>query len=72
MKEKPTVGSPFFRVFPSERSPKAMRDVSVHSFIHSFTFRDELMMDNALAVQKKHPAKPFLFPIDSGFFSSRL
>ena len=35
MKEEPTVGFPFFRVFPSECIPKMTRDVSVHFFIHS-------------------------------------
>jgi len=59
-----TVGSPFFRVFPSDHSPKAMKDVLVLSYIHSFTFRDELMMDSALAEQKKNPAKHFLSPVD--------
>jgi len=34
MKEKPTVGSPFFGAFPSNCIPKAMKDVSVHFFIH--------------------------------------
>ena len=65
------MGSLFFRAFPSDRSPKAMIGVNVHLFIYSFTFRDEIMMDNALAVQKKSPAKLFLSPIDSDFFSSR-
>jgi hypothetical protein len=67
VKEKPTVGSPFFRAFPSDRSHKAIKDVSVHLFIHSFTFRDEPMMHNALAVPKKHPAKSFLSPLHSEF-----
>ena len=52
MKEKPTVGSPFFRVFPSDCIYKAVNDVSVHFFIHSYTLRDELIMDDALAVKK--------------------
>ena len=52
MKEKPTVGSPFFRVFPSDCIHKATNDVSVHFFIHSYTFMDELIMDDALAVRK--------------------
>jgi len=34
VKEKPTVGSPFFVAFPSARIPKATKDVSIHSFIH--------------------------------------
>ena len=52
MKEKPTVGSPFFRVFPSGSIHKVTNDVSIHFFIHSYTFRDELIMDDALAVKK--------------------
>jgi hypothetical protein len=32
MKEKPTVGSPFFGVFPSDHIPKTMKNVSVHLF----------------------------------------
>ena len=46
MKEKPAVGSPFFGEFPSDRAPKATKDVAVLSFIYSFIF----VMDNALAV----------------------
>ena len=46
--EKSTVGSPFFEVFPSECNSKGTKDVNVHFFIHSFTFRNELAMDNAL------------------------
>jgi len=30
MKEKPTVGFPFFAVFPSDRIPKATKDVNVY------------------------------------------
>ena len=45
--EKPTVGSPFFRAFPSDRIPKATKDGNVHFFIHSFTFRDELIIVSA-------------------------
>jgi hypothetical protein len=41
--EKPSVDSPFFRVFPSDRIPKAMKDINVPLFIHSFTFRNELI-----------------------------
>jgi len=36
VKEKPTVGSPFFRAFPSDRIPEAMKEVNVHLFIHSY------------------------------------
>ena len=32
MKEKPTVGSKFFGSFPSDRIPKATKDVNVISF----------------------------------------
>jgi len=44
MKEKPTVGSPFFRVFPSDHIPKATKNINAHLFIHSFTLRDELII----------------------------
>ena len=30
MKEKPTVGSPFFGAFPSDRIPQLMNDVNAH------------------------------------------
>jgi len=45
--EKPTVGSSFFRAFPSDRIPKTMKDGNVHFFIHNFTFRDELIIVSA-------------------------
>jgi len=35
VKEKLTVGSPFFGAFPSDRILKAIKDVNVHFFIHS-------------------------------------
>jgi hypothetical protein len=35
MKEKPTVGSPFFRAFPSDFIPKVKKDVNVHFFVNS-------------------------------------
>jgi len=35
VKEKPTVGSPFFGTFPSDGIPKATEDVGVPFFIHS-------------------------------------
>jgi len=33
--EKPTVGSPFSGEFPSDRMPKAKKDIKVRLFIHS-------------------------------------
>jgi len=50
VKKKSTVNSPFFGTFSSDRIPKATKDVVVHFFIHSFTFRDEFITDNAQAV----------------------
>ena len=35
VRKKPTVGFPFFGVFSSDRTPKAMKDMNVHFFIHS-------------------------------------
>jgi hypothetical protein len=35
VKEKPTVDSPFFGAFPSDRIPKAMKNISIHLFIYS-------------------------------------
>jgi hypothetical protein len=35
VKEKPTVDSPFFGAFPSDRITKLRKDVNVHFFIHS-------------------------------------
>jgi hypothetical protein len=52
VQKEPAVGSPFLEAFPSDRIPKATKDDSVHLLIHSFTFMDELKMDNALAVNK--------------------
>jgi len=36
VKEKPTVGYPFFWAFPSDRILKATKGVNVHFFIHNF------------------------------------
>ena len=47
VKEKPTIGSPFFGAFPSDLIPKATKDVNVRFLIHSFTFGDKLLMDSA-------------------------
>jgi len=44
MKEKPAIGFPFFGAFSSDRIHMATKDVNVRLFIHSFTFRDELMI----------------------------
>jgi hypothetical protein len=35
VKKMPTVRSPFLVTFPSDRIPKATKDISVHFFIHS-------------------------------------
>ena len=35
MKEKPTVGPPFFWAFPSDRIPKRTKNVNVHFFINN-------------------------------------
>ena len=35
MKEKPTVGCPFFWAFPSDRIPEATKDVNTHFLIQS-------------------------------------
>jgi hypothetical protein len=51
VKQKQTVGSPFFGVFYSDCIPKAKKDANIPLFIHSFTFRNELIMYNALAIK---------------------
>jgi hypothetical protein len=51
IREITNVGSPFFRAFPSDHIPKAMKDVSVLFFIHIFTFSDELITDSGLALK---------------------
>ena len=40
--------------FPSEHNSKATKGVNVHFCIHCFAFRDELVMDNTLAVKKTY------------------
>jgi hypothetical protein len=61
VKEKPTVAFPFFGAIPSDRIPKATKDISVCFFIHSCTFGDELTVRNAVAAQnacKLHQRMP--------------
>ena len=54
MKEEPNCPSLFiFGAFHSDRIPKATKDVNVYLFIHSFTFRDEIVMAEGLSVKKK-------------------
>ena len=36
VKEKLTVGSQFFKAFPSDCIPEAMKEVNVHFFIHIY------------------------------------
>ena len=47
-------GSSFFGAFHSDYIPKVMKDANLHVFIHSFTFRVELMMESAVTVIKKN------------------
>jgi len=51
VKVKSLVGSSFWGAFPSDSIHKAMMDVSAHLFIHSYTFRDELIMANTLEIK---------------------
>ena len=46
----PAAGPPFFWA-SSDPIAKATNDSNVHLFIHSFTFRDEFITDNALAAK---------------------
>jgi len=48
---KSLVGSSFLGTFPSDSIYKVMIDVTAHFFIHSYTFRDELIMDNTLKIK---------------------
>jgi hypothetical protein len=43
VREQPTVGSPYFGSFASDRIPKATKDVNIHFFIYTFAFRDKRM-----------------------------
>jgi hypothetical protein len=49
--EGETVYFSFFGAFPSDRIHKMTRGINVNFFIHSFTFRNELILENALAVK---------------------
>ena len=51
MKEKPVLVLRFLRTFPSDRIPKATNDVNTQLFIHSFTFRDKVIMINVQGVK---------------------
>jgi hypothetical protein len=42
VKMKPTLDSPIFGLFPSDRIPKATKEVNVHFFIHSY-FANEFL-----------------------------
>jgi hypothetical protein len=42
MREKPSDGSSL--AFPSNRIPKATKNINAHFFIHSFTLRSELII----------------------------
>jgi hypothetical protein len=62
----------FFGAIPSDRIRKATKDVSVHLFTHMFTFRDELLMDSATAVENKiFRHKLSFILVDWQFFASK-
>jgi hypothetical protein len=48
---KSLVGSSFWGAFPSDSIYKVMIDVSAHFIIQSYTFGDELIMDNTLEIK---------------------
>jgi hypothetical protein len=52
VKVERTLGSPFFGALPSDCVPKAKKDVNVHISVHSFTFRDEPIMNKTLAIKR--------------------
>jgi hypothetical protein len=43
-KEKPALRSSFSGAFPSDCTPKVTKEDNVNVFIHSFTFRDEVII----------------------------
>ena len=62
--KEPTLRSPLFWTFLSDHIPKATEDDSAHLFIHNFTFRNGLKMENALAGQnscKFYQRNPWTF-----------
>ena len=71
MKETPTVGSQLWGAFLSEHIPKVRKTVSIHFFIHTFTFRDELIMDNVLTVKKNFQCYLSFISVDLKVFASK-
>jgi hypothetical protein len=60
-----------FQAFPSDRIPKATKDVNRHSLIQIFAFRNELKTANVLAVKKYFQHNLSFTPIEFKFFASR-